>query len=370
MTMATTSLPMTRSRRTALIIGVPLAVALIAVLIPVWARAALQFAAGRDQVGYTVRLNAPVRDGQVRVSLGHGNMVFRTSPSAREISVLGRLSGSLARPTFSHPAKGTAGLDLNANCNAPFGDCNLNFTVTAPAGLPVRLNDAFGNLTAHQLPGPVSLTDNSGDIYTSGLGGRIQLNDQFGNINARRLHGSVRVLNNSGDINLLGASGQIQLNDQFGNINASHLLGSTRLVNNSGDINVSGATGDTRLQDAFGNITVTGLAAATTTATNNSGDITLRFAAVPQQVNVTDSFGNVTLILPAGAVAYQVHTHNSFGSTTVSVAQSPASTHLIQVSNNSGDIRIITAQPPPAAHSGPQPVRPVDPVHPVHPARH
>jgi hypothetical protein len=342
MTMASTPLPMTRSRRTALVIGVPVALALIAAGVPIWARGALQFIAGRDQVGYTVRLNAPVHDGQVRVSVGNGNLVFRTSRAARDISVLGRLSGSLARPTFSHPANSGAGLDLNSNCNVPVGDCNINFAVTAPAGLPVMLNDSFGNLTAGHLPGPVSLTDSSGDIFTSDLGGQIHLNNQFGNINASHLRGSVRVVNNSGDIDLSGAIGPIQLSDQFGNINASGLDGSTRLVNNSGDINVSGATGDTRLQDAFGNIYLTGLAAASVVASNNSGDVTLRFSTVPTQVNVTDSFGNVTLVLPAGAVAYQVHTHNSFGSTSVSVAQSPTSKHVIRVSDNSGDIRIVT----------------------------
>jgi DUF4097 and DUF4098 domain-containing protein YvlB len=268
-------------------------------------------------------------------------MVFRTSSTARDISVRGHLSGDLARPTFSHQSTAT-GLDLNSGCNAPFGNCNISFTVTAPAGLPVTLDDAFGNLTAGHLSGPVSLTDNSGDIYTSGLGGRIQLNDQFGNIWARHLRGTMRVVNNSGDINVFGLTGRIQLNDQFGNINSSGLDGSTRLVNNSGDINVSGATGDTQLQDAYGNITVTGLAAATATATNASGDVTLRFSTVPQQVNVTDSFGNVTLILPTGSTAYQVHTHNSFGSTSVSVAQSQTSSHVIRVNNNSGDITIIT----------------------------
>jgi DUF4097 and DUF4098 domain-containing protein YvlB len=342
MTMAATPLRMTPARKLTLAIGVPVALALIAGLVPLWARGFIAFIAARDQVGYTVRLSTPVRDAQVRVSVGNGNMVFRTSRAARDISVLGRLSGSLARPTFSHSATSTAGLDLNSNCNVPFGDCNINFAVTAPAGLPVTLNDSFGNLTAGQLPGPVSLTDNSGDIFTSDLFGQIQLNDQFGDINASRLHGSVRVLNNSGDINLFGATGPIRLNDQFGNINTSGLDGSTRLVNNSGDINVSGATGDTQLKDAFGNIYVTGLAAASAVAANNSGDITLRFATVPQQVTVTDSFGNVTLLLPAGAVAYQVHTHNSFGSTSVSVAQSPTSSHVIRVSNNSGDITIRT----------------------------
>jgi DUF4097 and DUF4098 domain-containing protein YvlB len=115
-----------------------------------------------------------------------------------------------------------------------------------------------------------------------------------------------------------------------------------RLVNNSGDINVSGATGDTRVQDQFGNVSMTGLSAANVVAYNNSGDVTLRFTTVPKQVTVTDSFGNVTLILPAGRTAYQVQTHNSFGSTAVSVPRSPTSTHVIKVSNNSGDITIRT----------------------------
>lgn len=341
MTMATTPLPMTRARRTALVFGVPVTVALILVCVPLWARAALQVIASHDQVGYSVAVTAPVTGGQVRVTSGNGDMAFRTSRTARDISVRGHLSSTLARPTFSHQST-AAGLNLISGCHVPFGNCSISFTVTAPPGLPVTLHDAFGNLTAGHLSGPVTLINNSGDIYTSDLGGRIQLNDQFGTINASQLHGTTRVVNNSGDINVTGLTGPIQLNDQFGNINSSRLDGSTRLVDNSGDINVSGATGDTWLQDAYGNITVTGLAAATATAANTSGDITLRFTTVPKRVTVTDSFGNVTLILPAGSTAYQVHTHNSFGSTSVSVAQNPASAHVIRVNNNSGDIRIRT----------------------------
>ena len=351
--MASTPLPMTRARRTTLVIGVPVAIALIAACAPLWARTALQVVANTDQVGYSVAFSAPVRDGQVRVTSSNGDLVFRTSAAARRISVRGHLSSSLARPTFSHPFT-AAGLALDSNCPVPFGNCSVNFTVTAPAGLPVTLNDSFGNLTASHLPGPVTLSDNSGDITTSGLSGRIQLIDQFGDIHASGLDGSTRVVNNSGDIDIASLTGPIQLNDQFGNINASRLDGSMRLGNNSGDINVSGATGDSRFQDAFGNIDVTGLAAASVVAADNSGDVTLRFATVPRQVNVTDSFGNVTLILPVGSTAYQVHTHNSFGSTSVSVAQSPTATHVIRVSNNSGDITIIT-QSGPAAPQGPRP---------------
>ena len=164
------------------------------------------------------RKNA-VTGGQVRVSVGDGNMVYRSSSTGRDIWAVGHLSGSLTRPTFSHQTKAgikAHGLDLNSYCNVPFGNCNINFAVTAPTGLPVRLNDSFGNLTAGHLSGPVNLTDNSGDLTTSDLGGQIQLSDQFGNINASRLHGSMRVVNNSGDIDASGLTGPIQMNDQIG----------------------------------------------------------------------------------------------------------------------------------------------------------
>ena len=112
-------------------------------------------------------------------------------------------------------------------------------------------------------------------------------------------------------------------------------------------------TGDTRLQDSFGNIAVTGLAAGDVLASNNSGDITLTFIRVPQQVHVTDSFGNITIVLPAGSTAYRVTTQDSFGRTTVRARRSPASRNLITASNNSGDITIVTQKPPPPPASPP-----------------
>ena len=143
-------------------------------------------------------------------------------------------------------------------------------------------------------------------------------------------------------------SGNVQLTDGFGTIAASGLSGRIQLDNNSGDIHAAGVIGDTRLQDSFGTISVTGLAAADVVASNNSGDISLTFTKVPQRVNVTDSFGNITLVLPAGPATYRVQTRNSFGSTTVSVPRSPSARNVITASNNSGDITIATRKRPPS----------------------
>jgi Toastrack DUF4097 len=341
-------LPITPARRASLLVGVPVLLALLALCVYSFVYRTLVFLVNENPTSRSVSLSAPVQGGQIRVTSNNGDMVFRTSPHTSQIQVRGQLTGTFVRPVWSHQDT-ASGLNFGPICRVPVGNCSASFTVTAPSGLPVNLSAQFGNLTTSHLRGPVTLTGNSGDIDASSLTGRIQLNDQFGNIHASRLTGTMRVVNNSGDIDISSLTGPTQLADQFGNINANGLDGSTRLVNNSGDINVSGATGDTQLRDAFGNINLTGLSAATVLASDNSGDITLRFTTVPRQVTVDDSFGNVTLILPAGSTAYQVHTRNSFGNTHVSVPESPTARDVIRVSNNSGDITIVNGPDSPPA---------------------
>jgi len=189
-------------------------------------------------------------------------------------------------------------------------------------------------------------------------GWAVSVSDSFGALDASGLHGTVALSDNSGDLTASGLTGNVHLAGTFGTITASGLAGSLSLDNNSGDIRAAGLTGDTRLQDSFGDISVTGLAAADVVARNNSGDISLTFAKVPTQVTVTDRFGDITLVLPPGPATYRVVTGNSFGSTTVSVRQSPTARNVITASNNSGNITITTQKSHTATHAHPEPPSP------------
>jgi hypothetical protein len=295
---------LTPMRRVILAAGLPVVLIVISLAGYIWVRRTVIVLAEQSRVGYSVGFSVPPADGQVRVHSSNGDLTVR-SGTGRRIVVHGQLSGSFVRPTFSRQWTGD-GLDLNPQCHVPAGNCSLNLGLTVPAGLPVSVGDSFGTLDARDLHGTVALSDNTGDLTASRL------------------------------------SGSLHLSDSFGTLTASGLAGSIRLDNNTGDIQAAGITGDTRLKDSFGAILVTGLAAADVLASNNTGDIYLTFTKVPRQVNVTDSFGSVTLVLPPGPAAYRVQTQNSFGSTTVSVPRSPSARNAITVHNNSGDITIIT----------------------------
>jgi hypothetical protein len=295
---------MTPARWTILATGLPVVLILITLAGYVWVQRTVVFLGSQNEVSYSVGFSVPPAQGRVRVHTSNGGLTVSTG-TGRRIVVHGQLSGSFVRPTFSHTLTAD-GLSLNPQCHVPAGNCSLDLGLTVPARLPVSVSESFGTLNARGLHGTVALSDNTGDLIASRL------------------------------------TGKLHLTDSFGTLTASGLAGSIRLDNNTGDIQAAGITGNTRLQDSFGNTSVTGIAAADVVARNNTGDIYLTFTKVPRQVNVTDSFGDITLVLPPGPATYRVATRNSFGNTTVSVPQSLSAPNVITASNNSGDITIIT----------------------------
>jgi hypothetical protein len=56
---------------------------------------------------------------------------------------------------------------------------------------------------------------------------------------------------------------------------------------------------------------------------------------------VTDSSGNITIVLPPGTTAYRVNAHTDSGSTHIRVPTSPDSPFVITATTDSGDITIV-----------------------------
>ena len=93
------------------------------------------------------------------------------------------------------------------------------------------------------------------------------------------------------------------------------------------------------LSTASGNLTASGLA-GTVTLSTDSGDITVVFTKIPDLVKISDSSGNIKLVLPPGRTAYRVSASTSSGQTSIGVPQSPTSPHVISATDQSGNITI------------------------------
>jgi len=274
----TTSLPMTKGRRLALLLGVPLALALIG-----WTGLTEVAYAGLGS--YLVRLAVPVHGSTVSLSVGAADVQV-TQAAGSTLQLTGKASYSLVRSTVTLHST-PSGVVVSPQCHFFIGNCSFSLRAVLPAGKRTVLSDGSGNLTLRGLTGPVSATSGSGDVQ------------------ANLLSRTVSLQTGSGDI--------------------------------SGD-SLSGP--QVTLKDGSGDIVIHGLASLDVVVSDGSGDIALTFSKVPSHVRVSDSSGNVSVVLPPGPTQYQVNASTNSGNRIVSVPTNSGSAHVITVTDGSGDVSV------------------------------
>ncbi|HYB88797.1 MAG TPA: DUF4097 family beta strand repeat-containing protein [Streptosporangiaceae bacterium] len=274
----TNRLPMTPGRWVALVIGTPLALVVIG-----WTALTAVAFAGLGSA--RVHLAVPLHGRTAAVSVDEGDISVGPG-SAGQLRVHGTVHYSLIRPKLTWQRSGST-IALHARCQVPTGVCSFDYAVAVPPAARSEVSTASGNLTASGLAGTVTLSADSGDIKATGISGRATISDHSGNITVTSPAGArVLIMDDSGDITGTGVSSR-QLNAQ-----------------------------------------------------DQSGDITVVFTKVPDLVRISDSSGNIKLVLPPGPTAYRVSANTSSGQTSISVPQSPTSPHVISATDESGDITI------------------------------
>jgi Putative adhesin len=274
----TSSLPMTPGRWLALIIGTPLALLAIGYT-------ALTAVAFAGLGSYRVSLATPVAGRIAAVSMNTGDLTVRPGP-AGQLRLRGTLRYSLIQPQVSW-RRSASTITIHSGCRVPAGLCLLDYTATVPAGSRPEISDGSGDLTASGVAGTFTLTDGSGSIT------------------ATRISGTPTIRDASGDITVTSLSG-------------------SRAV----------------ITDDSGSISVSGVSSRQLSVSDQLGDISVVFTKVPDKVQVTDSSGSISLVLPPGPTAYRVSASTSSGSTSITVPRSLTSPHLISVTDQSGDITI------------------------------
>jgi hypothetical protein len=276
----TERLPMTRGRVLALVIGVPLVLAVIG-----WT--ALTGVAFAGQGSYPVNLDVRATGGTAGVSVDSANMTVVRGAAGR-LRLTGTAHYSVVRSSVtSHRTR--SGVTVASRCRFPTGVCSADFTVAIPASARAVLSDGSGDMTLRGLTGYVKAGAGSGNISAYGLSGTADLGSGSGDVRGTALSGP-------------------------------HVM----------------------LSSGSGNINVSGLITAHVVASDSSGDVTLVFTKVPSFVHVTDDSGNVTLVLPPGrATQYQVNASTGSGNSVIGVPTTPESrNHVIIVTDGSGDISI------------------------------
>jgi hypothetical protein len=270
-------LPMTKGRVLALLLGVPVAFALIA-----WTGLTEVAYAGLGS--YSVRLAVPVHGSTVRFSAGAADVQV-TQAAGSTLQLAGKARYSLFRSDVTWHTT-PSGVIVSPQCHFFIGDCSFSFHAVLPAGKRAVLSDGSGNLTLTGLTGPVTVGSGSGDVQANGLTGTVSLQNGSGNMTGGALSGP-----------------------------------------------------KVTLKDGSGDIAIDSLDSLDVVVTDGSGNIDLTFTKVPTRVRVSDSSGNVSVVLPRGA-RYQVNATTNSGNRTVGVLQTTAPDHVITVTDGSGNVSV------------------------------
>jgi Toastrack DUF4097 len=272
-----TPLPMTGGRRLALLLGVPLALVLIA-----WTGLTEVAYAGLGS--YPVRLAVPVHGSTVNLSVGAADVQV-TQAVGSTLRLAGTARYSLIRSKVTWRTT-RSGVIVSPQCHFFVGICSFSFHAVLPAGKRTAVSDGSGNLTLRGLTGPVTAWSGSGNVQADGLSGIVSLQSGSGNITGGALAG-------------------------------------TKIT----------------LKAGSGNIAIDRMESLDVVVTDGSGNIDLTFSKVPSRVKVSNSSGNVNVVLPRGA-RYQVNATTNSGNRNVGVLQTSAPDHVITVTDGSGNVSV------------------------------
>ena len=167
------ALPLTRARRIALVIGVPLCLLLTGYI-------GLSLIADVGQGHFPVNYAFPAGTGKATVSVSGGDVTVRQA-AGTEARLTGTATYSLIRPDLK-TRHITGGVAIRYNCMVPAGNCGLDATLSVPAQMVASVSTGGGDATAVGTTGDVTLSTGGGDVTADRVSGVLSLSTGGGNI--------------------------------------------------------------------------------------------------------------------------------------------------------------------------------------------
>lgn len=300
MTATTVPFPLSRGRVTALLIGVPVCLALVLYN-------GLDLVANLGEGHYPVSYTFPANDQSLDVSVAGGQLAIRPT-TASQATLEGTARYSLIRSTLTEQTVGGV-TRVGYHCPMPVGECEVDATVNVPGATPVTAHTDGGDATVTGTTGPVTLSSGGGSISADHATGPLTLDTSGGNIQATTVTAPTLTATTGG-----------------GDITADNVRSSAITARTSG-----------------GSIDATGVVAPVVTASTGGGNIEIHFTSPPRDVDVSTSGGSITLVLPRDATKYQVNAHTDGGEVNDSVNQDGQSKNQITAASGGGNITISYA---------------------------
>jgi hypothetical protein len=268
-------LPMTPGRRVALLIGVPVALAIIGLN-------GLSLVADVGTASYPVSQTIPVDHGRLVASIDGGDFTVQQGQPGDAAQLTGTVQYSLVRPDFSV----NDGTGISLHCRFPFGNCGLNATLGVPPRTALDLASGGGDMRLSDIGSAVTLDSAGGDVSLSGAGG------------------AATVTTGGGDLSASGARGLLNFRTGGGDVDGSGLLSpNVDVGSGGGDVALTFARvpADVHVVSSGGDVTIVlppGTTQYAITAVTDGGDYSSTVKnneAAASKITVNSSGGDVNI---------------------------------------------------------------------------
>ncbi|TKB54770.1 DUF4097 family beta strand repeat-containing protein [Ferrimonas aestuarii] len=221
------------------------------------------------------------------IEAGAGTMTVE-GVSGSHIEVVGKLHvGDPDSYRFELLKKGSkavlkAYIEEGGSCSgseSPF----IDIAIRVPRSLDLEISDGSGDINVSNIGGELSVADGSGHIRIADVDGEVSVDDGSGNIELANIGAEVEVNDGSGHIVINGVNAGVEINDGSGNIDLQRIQRFAEINDGSGHIRISDLTaGSARspkieINDGSGDIEIN-RAEAWVSVSDGSGDIEVNSA--------------------------------------------------------------------------------------------
>ncbi len=216
------------------------------------------------------------------------------------------------------------------------GSYPVSYRVPVRAGV-VSVNLDGADLRLRQVSGPVARL--TGTVHYSLI--RPALTEDAATGSNLRLHCQIPF----GDCGLGGtlsipARTAVAVSSGGGDLSVSGFSSGVTLETSGGDMDATGLAGRVTMDSGGGDIGARALTAPLVTVRCGGGDVQLIFSRPPEDLQVDSGGGDISIVLPRGATAYDVQSSTGGGDISNTLPVSSSSVNKITVSSGGGDISL------------------------------
>jgi DUF4097 and DUF4098 domain-containing protein YvlB len=246
--------------------------------------------------------------GEIRVTAKKSVKSWSETEAAR---IADRISVGIEQNGDGYEVR-PSGFDLSSS------RIGVDMEVTIPKKSVLSVKTEKGDVTVSGISSDVVITDMLGDVDVRGTAGDVNVETRKGDVKVSGTKGDVKVSGKGGEIEVNDTAGSLTVEGEFyGPVRVDKAVKGVRMVSSKTDLTLSTlaghmetASGNMDIVDAPGNLTLRTRDSeinlenpgGKVNLDNRNASISVRFSSAPKEdVQITNSSGEISLTVPGGA---------------------------------------------------------------------